>query len=201
MTLTEDEKRAIGVALNEATLVGLELDPARRLANATFAVLTLREEGPPPEDCRVQILFWPVGRLAASLRLGRWDDPDAEVVPFTVEELLSVVQSFGGLPIYGWECIDLHDEELAKWGDRLSLDHRAGTAGMSHSILLFQEGHDRHLDILLWFDKLQVRTPDGSEIPLSDFTAAGKRWWDGLYSGDPRTQGYGIFPCGSESNE
>jgi hypothetical protein len=177
MTLTEDEKRAIGVALNEATLVGLELDPARCLANATFAVLSLPEEGPPPDDRRVQILFWPVGRLAASLRLGRWDDQDAGVVPFKLDELLSIVQSFRGLSIYGWEFIDLHDREL------------------------FQEGHDRHLDILLWFDKLQVRTPDGTEVPLSGFTAAAKRWWDGLYAGDPRTQGHGIIPFDLEDDE
>lgn len=31
-------------------------------------------------------------------------------------------------------------------------------------------------------------------IALRDFIAAGVRWWDGLYAGDHRTSGHGIFP-------
>jgi hypothetical protein len=49
------------------------------------------------------------------------------------------VQRFGGQPIYGWEFFDQHEKELAKWGDRLSLDWRSGTDGLSRSITVFQE--------------------------------------------------------------
>lgn len=194
MRLTEEEKHGLSVALNEATLLGVEIDTDRKLAAATFSVLTLPEEGSPPNDPRVQFIFFPVGRVAASLRLGRWNNPEAEVVPFQIEELLSVVKGFGGLPIYGWEFFDVHEKDFVRWSDRLSFDYSSGPEGLEHSILLFQEGPDRHLDLCLWFDTLEVKDPQGKEIKLMDFIVGGKRWWDGLYSGDERTSSSGIIP-------
>lgn len=194
MQLTQEQREGLGIALNEATLLGVELDPRRRIAGATFCVVTLPEDGPEPEDCRVQLIFHPVGRIAASLRNGRWDDPNAEVVSFGVEELLSVVQSFGGLPIYGWEYIDVHESQLEQWGDRISLDWRSGSDGVAHSIGLFQDCRDRFLDLCLWFDDLEIRDPTGNAITVESFIAGGKRWWDALYDGDKRTAGHGIVP-------
>jgi hypothetical protein len=195
-----DELRiGLGIALNEADLLGFEVDPSRRLASATFRVLTLPAEGSPPADCRIQMLFRPVGRVAASLRAGYWDDSSAPVVPFALGDLLAVVQSFGGQPIYGWEFFDLHEKELARWGDRLSLDWRSGGDGLSRSITVFQtsgRGPSRHLDVCVWFDELEARTPGGAIVPLEQFAAGGRRWWDGLFAGDQRTEGHGIFTGG-----
>lgn len=195
---TWDELRSeLDVALNEADLLGLEVDAQRRIAAATFRVLTLPPDGSPSDDSRVQMLFRPVGRGAASLRKGCWDDASAEVIPFRLADLLSVVQSFGGRPIYGWEFFDRPQEELAHWGDRLSLDWRSGAEGLSRSIRVFQsggEGPPRHLDVCVWFDELAVRRPDGVFLALEEFAAAGKRWWDAFNAGDQRTAGHGLFP-------
>jgi hypothetical protein len=54
------------------------------------------------------------------------------------------------------------------------------------------------LDVRLWFDEFILRNPAGDEIALADFIAGGKRWWDGLYAGDTRIDGSGIFPLGSK---
>jgi hypothetical protein len=192
MSLTEEQRSGLNVALNEADLLGFEVDPGRRIAAATFRVLTLPEIGPAPDDRRVQFLFRPVGRVAASLRDGRWDDPEAPVVPFALGELLSIVQSFGGLPVYGWEFIDVHAKELEKWGDRLSIDWTSGDDGRSHSITVFQEPGNRILDLCVWFDELEIRDPQRGVVPVDAFVAAGKRWWDAFYAGDERTKGYGM---------
>ncbi|MBO0699664.1 MAG: hypothetical protein J2P46_14810, partial [Zavarzinella sp.] len=195
----EETRNELGIALNEADLLGFEVDPARRIAAATFRVLTLPAGGHPPEDRRVQMLFRPVGRVAASLRNGFWNDEAAEVVPFSLSDLLGVVQSFGGQPVYGWEFFDIHDKELARWGNRLSLDWRSGPDGLSRSIAVFQSsgaGPARHLDLCVWFDELEVRRTDGAVIRLEEFAASGRRWWDAMYAGDKRTEGHGIFPAG-----
>jgi len=194
MSLTEEQSAGLNVALNEADLLGFEVDPERRIAGATFSVLTLPESGPVPEDRRVQFVLRPVGRVAASLRNGRWDDPEAPVVPFTLDELLPTIQSFGGLSLYGWEFIGVHAKELAKWGDRLSLNWTSGDDGLSHSITVFQDPGDRILDLCVWFDELTVRDVQGTEIPLDFFIASGKRWWDAFYAGDERTKGFGMAP-------
>ncbi len=172
------------------------MSPAQSLCGITLSLLMLPENGPAPEDSRIQVLLHPVGRVAASLRMGRWDDDSATVQPFKLNELLSVVQSFQGLPIYGWEFFDLSEDKFRSWSNRLSLDWDGDPSGMEHSISLFQEGSvpERILDLRIWFREIEFRSPDGSPVHIQNVISDGKRWWDGLYSGDKRTEGHGIFP-------
>ena len=213
MRLSDEQIHGLDIALNESSLLGLEVDPNRRVAGATFAVLSLPEVGDVPTDRRIQMIFRPVRRVVASLRHGQWNDANAEVEKFQLADLLAVVQRFGGKPIYGREFIDSKDEgNFTKWVDRLSLDFRStgwirqriGTVwgnirGSSHSIFLFQEGPKLILDIKLWFDDIEIRNPQGEEIGLDEFIAGGRRWWDALYAGDERTKGFGIFPMKKDS--
>jgi hypothetical protein len=200
MEITDDQRQGLGVALNEATLFGVEVDAKRRVAALTFSVLALPDTGPPPDDSRIQFLLTPVGRVIASLRHGRWDNPTAPVEPFELDGMLSVVQSFGGLPIYGWEFIDTPLQNVDGYPDRLSLDVVLGEDGMSHSLRVFQDTSERFLNVQIWFDDLLIRDPKGASISPDEFIAAGVRWWDGLYVGDPRTSGAGIFPIGTKSD-
>jgi hypothetical protein len=192
MKLSEQQIQELGVALNEATLLGIEASPERKLVSATFAVLTLPESGSPPQDTRVQIVLNSVDRIAASLRLGRWDDRSAKVEQIRIEQLLEIAQSFRR-PIYGWEFFNL-DTTKFDWFDRLSLDWRGANAEPQNSFSFFQDGGTRHLDVCVWFDSFTIRNPDGGEIPLEDFISGGKRWWDAMYARDSRTEGRGIFP-------
>ena len=130
---------------------------------------------------------------AAALRESRWDDLSADSVLFGIDDL-DIVQSFGGLPLYGWEFVNNDDGALAYWMERSSLVLEPVGGSTANRLSLFQEGGDRHLDLWIWFEDLLVRDSDGSPIPLSVFIADGKRWWDALYADDPRTQGHGIIP-------
>ena len=195
--LSDQQVTDFGVALNEATLVGVEVAAEQRSVALTFAVLALPvDSGPPPEDGRVQLILQPVGRIAASLRHGNWDDADARVEPFELDRLTAVVASFEQQPVYGWQFLDVPEQDnFAGWRTRLSLDWRTEPGGTSHTLDLFQEwGGSRHLDLRLWFDELRIFDPDRRRMAFDDFTAAGVRWWDGLYGHDPRTQGHGIVP-------
>ncbi|MHB1156612.1 MAG: hypothetical protein ACYC26_07215 [Phycisphaerales bacterium] len=87
--MTPEQKQGLGVAFNEAALLGVEVDMSRRMGSVTLRVFTLPTEGPPPEDSRIQILLHPVGRVAASLRAGHWNDPLAKVKAFPIEKLLA----------------------------------------------------------------------------------------------------------------
>jgi hypothetical protein len=200
MLLDGATREGLGVAFNEATLFGIEVDPGRRLGGATLALLTLPEQGPAPEDPRVQVTFHEVGRVLASLRDGHWDDRGARVVPFQLEDLLSVVQSFHGLPIYGWEFFDLDlDRDLSK-GSRISLDWSTDEGSTDHSVRFFQDAPDRYLEVWLWFNRLEFRTPSGEQLEIESVVAGGKRWWDGFNAGDERTQGSGIYPLSGPSS-
>jgi hypothetical protein len=140
-----------------------------------------------------------VGRIAASLRHGNWDDQAARVERFELDELSAVVDSFGQQPVYGWRFLDVPD---AEWFDRrnqrFSLDWRSEPGGTAHTLDLFQEGvHEpiRHLDLRIWFDGLWIVDPEIQPIAFDDFTAAGVRWWTAMREGDPRTRDQGIVPA------
>ncbi|ADE53350.1 hypothetical protein [Coraliomargarita akajimensis] len=196
MRIQEDTAQAIGVALNEATLLGMEWSPEKSLVWSTFSVLTLPEVGPEPEDRRVVLSFENVGRIAMSYRKGFWNDYEAEVIRIKENEILEVIQSFGGQPIYGWEFINTEENELAKWEEKLSLEILNPTGSTTNRISLFQEGatESKHLDIWIWFESFRILNPQTEEISVSDFTEGGKRWWDALHAGDPRTDNHGIIP-------
>ena len=197
MEFTAEQLRAFGVALNEASVIAVDVRPELRAVAVTLGVLALPEDdGPEPADPRRVLLLESVGRIAASLRDGRWDDADAPVETFALEGLRDAVTGFEQQTIHGWSFLDVPaDETFDRWSDRLSLDWRAEPDGLSHTLDLFQEsaaGPARHLELRIWFDELRVFEPDGHELAFDEFTAAGVRWWDALKAGDPRTAGHGI---------
>ena len=195
MDLSDDQRHDLDVALNEATLLGAEVDGERRAAALTFSVLCCRPTTGRRRTTPGCSSSWPRWAARGVARNGRWDDAGAAVEAFGLDRLLEVVMSFKGMPIYGWEFVDRPEtDKFATWSDRLSLDWRSGPDGMSHTLDVFQEGYDRHLDLRIWFDELRVFTPEHEEIALDDFAAGGVRWWDGLYANDPRTAGHGIAP-------
>lgn len=192
--MNSDAKSMLGAAINEADLLGVEASRTYRGAAVTLRVLTLpADASPPPADRRVSLVLHGVSRVAASLREAHWSDPKAPAVPFALDQLLTVTQSFGGLPIYGREFIDVKGD-FEQWSNRLSLDEHLEGEGHGHSLRLFQEAAHRHLDLMIWFDELQVFKPDGQELSIEEFYAGADRWWRAHHAGDPRTKGLGLFP-------
>ena len=99
--LTAETLAGLNRALDEALLLGVEVESEERVAGVTLAVLTLPDDGPVPDDRRVLLVLGGVGRVAASLRRGRWDDETADVVPFEIGDLFEVVKDHLGCSIYG----------------------------------------------------------------------------------------------------
>jgi len=189
MTPTAEQLSGLNVALNEARLLALDFDLVRRTAVIELAVLTLPEHGPPPQGTQIDLRVFPVGRVAASLV-----ERDGRIKRFGIEDLTDVVRSLGGQPIYGWEFFNPPAANLADWSNRPSLDFRAGATGLTHTLHLFQESGQGKLDLCLWFDEIELRDAAAHELSIDAVTAGGKRWWDGVFAGDPRTSGSGIQP-------
>ena len=202
MQLNAETNARLGTALNEASLLAVEFGPDRRTLVVTLSVLALPAEGVAPVSPTIRVCLSPVGRIAASLRNGPWNDSDAEVTPFEVEQLDEVVRSFGGQPIYGWEFFDAHESDFVTWSDRLSLDWRGavGDVGLAHTLSLFQEGNSRHLDLRIWFDRLEIRDAAVTVLDLDEFCAGGETFWRALFDGDTRATGHGIAPLQSRDD-
>jgi hypothetical protein len=214
--LSADLADRLGIALEESRWLALDLHEMGKRVLLTFEVLALPEEGPPPTDALVVFVLDPVRRIAASLSF--LDESKQRIArPLALKALPAVVKSFGGCPIYGWDFIDRSDDAFEEWSPHLSLDKTVSSEEGAHWIDLFQEGAepqaiaidpdntDRILDVRIWFDSLRIRTLAGQDLDPEKFAAAGRRWWDAMQRGDPRTRGpvHGgtswIVPAGSDN--
>jgi hypothetical protein len=195
--LTSELLAGLDLALNEATVIGVELDVTTRRFAATLGVLSLPEDdGPPRPDPRISLVLEQVGRLAVSWRHARWDDALAEAVPMALEELPSVVAGFGQLPIYGWKFFDAGEEAFSRGSSQLSLNIELGPE-RTHTFDLFQDTSEDFIELRVWFDSLVIRRLIGHQlavVSVDEVADGGKRWWDALYAGDPRTAESGIMP-------
>ncbi len=149
-----DLYRRLEVALNEADWLAFSANPERRETVLRFEVRTLPAGDGDAERSIIDLRLHGITRIAASLRLGTWDDRTAVVVPQALSDLSGAVAWFGGQPIYGWDFFDLDDEHWARWRDRISIDTRWASPEAPHSLDVFQESSPygrRHLDLRLWF--------------------------------------------------
>lgn len=197
--MNEITKQGLGIAFNESRLLGIEVGTQSRRAAITLAVLTLPPGGGrSPADSRISVRLSPIGRVVASFRHGLWNDATAQVEAFVLQDLLTIVQRFGGQPVYGWEFFDIANRDLQPWFRRLSLDATLGPDGHEHNVVFFQEGPIDgklcHLDVCLWFRDIQIVDPAGKVLELNEVIEGGKRWWDAMYANDPRTRESGIEP-------
>jgi hypothetical protein len=185
------QDQGLGVALNEANLLAVDVDEETATAAVWLEVLTLPPQGPEPTDRRRRLCLGGVSRVAVSYRDGRWDDPDAPVLPLRLAQLAEVIGAFGQLPVYGWEFFNRGQAPFVEWRDRLSLDVRLVGHG-TQTLDLFQEDGQRNLDVRVWFATLTVTTATGQALGLDQFIAGGRRWWDSMYAGDAPAGGHGI---------
>jgi hypothetical protein len=144
--ITCEQRRGLNIALNEAKLLGFEVDPSRRLAGATFSVLTLPEHGPPPSDGRIQMIFHPIGRVTAFFWRRVTHAAVWKLKPFRVEELLRVVEDVGMASLYGWNFFDVEQPSPRPAEQTPSLDWECGPGGCAHSITIFPRGELRITD-------------------------------------------------------
>ncbi|MFB7877202.1 MULTISPECIES: hypothetical protein [unclassified Nocardia] len=186
----------LNTALSESTCLGVEVDAAAGRLQLALEVLTLPADGPAPTDTKVLLTFTGVTRVAASLRIQRWDDIDARVLPLTLDQLDDAIESFGGGGLHGWEFIDLDDSGWTLWSELLSFDTVLDQRIAAHVIEFSQEeGIDpRELDVRVWFDRITVTDLAGQEIPMAEFIAGGRRWWAAHDSGDARASKADVAP-------
>jgi len=202
MNIDEELRHRIGLALNEATLLGVEFDKEKNLVACSFALVAMDKNGNVPEDNILLFIFKPVGRFVASLRNGHWDDKNAKVEKFKPESILEIIQTFKGLSIYGWDFVNCGDEDFDTWKDRLSFDYSKGdNVGLTNTIDLFQEGDNRHIDLRIWFEDFEILTKKYEQVNLEDFLENGKRGWDAVYGNNDKMSDFGIIPATTENEQ
>lgn len=180
-------------ALNEATVAGLRPRPDGSVA-LLLDVLALPENGPADPDTRRALVLSGVSRVRVLLRR----ELDGPPIPLADFDAVAAFFASAALhnSMYGWKFLDA-PELIDDWPEVVSLDVRPGVGPSAHSLYWFNEcgiavepgGYQPYcIEGTVDFETVAVERSDGTPMSVEDFTAAGKRWWDGFYSGDPRAK-------------
>ncbi len=202
MKINDELRNRIGIALNEAILLGVEFNREKNTVGCSFSLVAMDQDENVPEDNRLLFIFKPVGRFVASYRKKNLEDEKSIIEKFEPESILEVIKKFKGLPIYGWDFINRGDEDYNTWKELLSFDYSTiNVSGMTNTIDLFQDGLNEYIDIRVWFDDFEIFTPKYEPVRLEQFLENGKRGWDAIYANNHKMNNYGIIPATIENKQ
>ncbi len=147
-------------------VLGAEVDLTYRVLALTIEPSVGRHPDPDAQDRRLQVLFHPVGAVAAALvRHDRGDEPGTRtVLRFDATALPDVVAALDGAIPLG-DPLPARLPDLDAMEDRLSLRGAATVAEGHRTPLAISLVHDDlTLDLWATFDDVEVRTPDGEVL-------------------------------------
>ncbi|MBO9683460.1 MAG: hypothetical protein J7502_12460 [Flavisolibacter sp.] len=178
--ISQDLKEGLNYALNEASILGLDLDLSRRAVFVTFSPIAILTDGTLPADNRFLFAFRKVGRIAASLTPER----DGKALEFEPSQLSDELDEFKNEQIYGWEFIDNGEKLFEDWQDNKSFDLiLSNDFDKQHTIDLFQEDKcsNKSIDLRIWFQNIDIYDSGLQKVSIQTFNENGKRGWDKLY--------------------
>jgi len=193
----------LNTALNEATVVGVDLDPAAATARLLLHVLALPERGPIDPDPRRALTLTGVSDFQVLLRKDPFGGDFGPAIP--IQDLDELASLFGRLvrfqPMYGWRFLNNLDL-TGDWPPEPSLNLRLRPEPAAHTLYWFTEcSQDADsffcLEGVIWFDGLQVERADRIPVSVQQFAADGRRWWAGLRANDPRVSSEAQIAAGN----
>lgn len=194
MELPDELVESLGVAFNEADVLGFQYDDRARSARLFIETLALPESGPVEPDLRRVVHFR--GVSSAEFRL--WTDSGQPARPLPLTSLEEVEALFANTTVvgamYGWDFINIKQPTASCRAEpALTLGPRPRRTG--HSFDWFaalnrpRTGNDVEpvvLDGTIYFDELAIERADGTPIPLEVFAQDGCRWWQAFRAHDER---------------
>lgn len=176
-------KDGIDLAINESTLNSVRIGSNE--VEVGLGCISMNENGEFPDDNRFKFIFHDFGRIALSFRRGLWDDESALIEKIDPSEIASKLNGLILDSMYGWEFIDLKENQFTSWSDKKSLDkvNKQNWSDM-HTIDLFAEQDGAEpvtIDLRIWFADIQILDWNNSELSLDEFIQNGQRGWEQLY--------------------
>jgi hypothetical protein len=183
MRIEKEHKDRLNLAFNESTINWIDIK-----ANSIEVLLdciSMSSDGNFPEDNRLKFVFSDYGRIAVSYRKGEWDDETAEIITIIPNELK---KQFNGLKLdsmYGWEFINLDNDDFDKWKTKISLDQINNSNWEElNTIDLFAEQIANQavtIDVRIWFSDFKIFNHKNLELTKKEFVENGERGWNQLY--------------------
>ena len=184
----------LDLALNESQVCGLSFDAEAAEARLFIEVLSLPEAGPIDRDPRRVLVLVGVSSVEVILRADR-DGALGPVLP--LESLDALERFFSSLgqadAMYGWSFIDRENAD-EDWNVPASLTAACSEAA-GHTLHWFtecgrpgpEEDWERFVvQGVIRFVSLRIEHGGGRPVPLEEFLADARRWWDAFERKDSR---------------
>ena len=196
MDWDEKTQAAVDLALNEADVLGIRLEPGGAWCDLMLHVLALPQVGPIDSDARRILRLTSPAQLSLALRADHAETPSGygPVIPLAsldaAEDFFASLSWSGSM--YGWTFLDRSLPRDWPAQPSLAMQVRPGTG--PHSLYWFNEcGRPEDgrevaycLEGTITFDDLQVLRAGPAPLPLDQFTADARRYWSGLHDRDER---------------
>ncbi|GAA2844308.1 hypothetical protein [Crossiella cryophila] len=191
MRWDEQARTAVETALNESDVLGLRIGPSAAWCDLLLHVLALPETGPLDPDARRILRLNAPALVRVLLRESLPDGGFGPALPLA--DLAAVEEFFAGLTwsgqLYGWRFLD-EPSLTADWPAEPSLTVHCGPEPGSRELYWFNECGRADggycIEGTVTFEELTVLRADGTPVPLAEFTADGRRYWQALADRDPR---------------
>lgn len=176
---------ALGKAITEYALIGLELDDDRRRVGLTFLIPgDPKRFGKKPR--RVLLVLLDVVRICAGAE--RDERIEAPAGSWTPQVFLELVQTLGSSPMLATQAdlgIDSTPEgDVESWWPGRQLDILLEQEEHSHhSLAVVQETHTITLEVAIWFDGFELYDEHFARLDLAEVVDSGDRWWDAVKRG------------------
>ena len=196
MRWDEETRAAVDVALNEADVLGIRIEPSGAWCDLLLHVVALPETGPLDADARRILRLTSPAQVRVVLRTDRTGSAGyGPAIPLpgldTVEDFFASLGWSGSM--YGWKFLD--DPSLTHdWPARPSLTIGIRPGAGPHSLFWFNEcGREEGrasvaycIEGTVTFGDLEVLRADATPQPIDEFIADGHRYWQALRGHDAR---------------
>jgi hypothetical protein len=198
--------RRLGDVIDEATVLGAELDPTGRTARLRLGVLlhTTRADGPQPERT---LVLRHLSRAIVRLRRVRHkagsgaEEPGPPVLLRDAAAVVNWLGRWSGCQLYDQPAEIFDSSTPPPWLFQPSIDLTwpAGSERPHTMDLMFANrrgpgGHTYTLDVRFEFGGLEVLTGDGTPDDADALADAVATWWHDMHAGKTNGQ-YGIYPA------
>jgi hypothetical protein len=190
----EGTRDDVDMALNEADVLGLRLEPAGAWCDLLLHVVALPETGPAGPDARRILRLTSPAEVTVVLRAMR-PAPEQHGPVIPLAGLDAVEDFFASLSwsdsMYGWKFLD-DPSRAGDWPAQPSLAISPRPGPGSHSLYWFSEcGRQEDgdpagccIEGTVQFEDLEVLRADLTPQPLDQFTADADRYWKALHRRD-----------------
>lgn len=175
MKISEKLKNGLDIVLNEAAILGLDLNEDE---NYLSCKLELLQENGSEIPNYVTLKLENLKRYISAYKTDIQNSK--KIIQFHPNQIAEYLQNFIHKDIYGWEFFNVENSNFNF--DKLSFEYITDTNYTNfNSLELFQEGFNDDLEIKIWFERVRFFDEKNNELNIEQLIAQQNKIWETIF--------------------